>query len=158
MKWYSDLDCEGQNVLKFAMIAAILIVAVFLISTLSSCSGCRNTATCQQEQEREMILSLEYKNKLYEEMLRAYNHVLHRVWIDNPNYVEDCLNETDEFCELNDFLDGGWGDTFTFYNEQDSIQYHANWNNGDVRQHLKHTPINEPARSRLKSVFGDDFE
>ena len=57
----------------------------------------------------------------------AYKAVIHRVWLDKPSYVEDVLWETDEMLHLDALLDGDWGDTFEFWSEKDSIDYHTNW-------------------------------
>lgn len=103
-----------------AMIAMVLLL--FLTSILCGCSS-RNPA-------RASVRILRQDTTELRQIIRAYNHVLHRVWIDNPNYVEDVLNETDEFCNLNDVLYSQWDDTFTFYNERDSIYYYENWREG----------------------------
>lgn len=53
-------------------------------------------------------------------------HLLHRIWIDNPEYVEDVLSQTPEFCELEEFLEGDFEDTFCFWTEEDSLRYYQN--------------------------------
>ena len=62
----------------------------------------------------------------------AYVRVLHRVWVDNPSYVEDVLFETDEFIHL--------GDVFTFWCDKDSIAYHKNIERQQIEAdlYLKH--------------------
>ena len=159
MEWYDRLDCTGKNIIKIC-ITWIIVAALFCIcvACFSSCTSCRNTAYAVPQQEKEAIMALEYKNKLYGDMLRAYNHLLHRVWLDNPTYVEEVLTESDEFCELDDMMGGEWEDTFQFYNKEDSITYSLNWDsNGTVVHVIKHVvEIPEPTKSRLKSVFGDD--
>lgn len=57
----------------------------------------------------------------------AYAAVIHRVWIDQPSYVEDVLWETDEMLHLDALLEGNWEDTFYFWSEKDSIDYATNW-------------------------------
>jgi len=81
--------------------------------------------TCQRERKvnAEPVNSESQWDK---EVIRAYNHLLHRVWIDRPSYVEDVLTETDEFVVLDSLLNGHWEDTFEFYSEEDSIAYHMN--------------------------------
>lgn len=65
-----------------------------------------------------------------EYIISAYNNVIHRIWIDNPNYVEDVLQETDEFQELNTLLENKWEDTFLFHCVEDSTEYYFNLDNG----------------------------
>lgn len=68
-------------------------------------------------------------------LVSAYEKLIHRVWLDKPSYVEDCLNETDEFIEVNDLYDNDW-DSFEFWSEEDSIHYlnqlHQEWEEADV--------------------------
>ena len=49
--------------------------------------------------------------------------VIHRVWLDNPQYVEDVLFETDEFNHLSELIADDFEDTFFFWDAQDSITY-----------------------------------
>lgn len=56
--------------------------------------------------------------------MRAYNNLLHRVWIDRPGYVEEVLSETREFVVLDSLLNSDWDDIFIFYDVKDSIDYH----------------------------------
>ena len=59
-------------------------------------------------------------------MIAAYAAVLHRVWIDNPSYVEDVLSESDEFVYLDSIRCHDHEDTFFFWSEQDSLDYENN--------------------------------
>ena len=160
MEWWNRLDCDGKNVIKIC--ATWIMVAIMFCTIVTCCSGCsgyRNTANASAiNQQNEALKALEYKNQLYGDMLRAYNHLLHRIWLDNPTYVEEVLTESDEFCTLDDIMGGQWEDTFQFYNEEDSITYHMNWDSTDGVTHVvKHVvEIPEPTKSRLKEVFGDD--
>ena len=52
--------------------------------------------------------------------------VLHRIWLDNPQYVEDVLFETDEFIELSNCVNDDFEDTFFYWDAQDSITYENN--------------------------------
>ena len=63
--------------------------------------------------------------RMQTEIHGAYAEVMHRVWIDNPTYVEDVLFETDEFMYLDSLVNGDHEDTFLFWSEQDSVQYEA---------------------------------
>lgn len=159
MEWWNRLDCSGKNTIKICSFWVIFTLLFFLSFLFGSCTSCRNTANANnnREREKEAIMALEYKNHLYGDMLRAYNHLLHRVWLDNPTYVEEVLTESDEFYTLDDMMGGQWEDTFQFYNEEDSITYHMNWDSTDgVTRVVKHVVIPEPTKSRLKEVFGDD--
>ncbi len=61
----------------------------------------------------------------------AYSKLLHRIWVDKPSYVEDVLVETNEFIELNSLVgDEGIKYVFSFWSEQDSIDYHSHWYGG----------------------------
>lgn len=144
-----DLKAICTFILGWIIIAAMLFISAIV-------QGCTAKASAAIP-EKELLLMQDtvQLNKI----IRAYNHLLHRVWLDKPNYVEDCLVESDEFTELDSLLDGGWADTFDFYNEEDSIAYSINWVNGDETVRVvKHVVIPEPAKSRLKSVFLDFME
>lgn len=148
MKW-DDLDCTAKNVIKLGIMAIVIAVLFCMCVTLNSCKSCGNTTNAYAAQNKDAIMALEYKNQLYGDMLRAYNHLLHRVWLDCPTYVEEVLTESDEFCTLDGMLGSNWEDTFQFYDEEDSITYHMNWD--------KSVQIPEPTKSRLRTVFGDDY-
>lgn len=62
-------------------------------------------------------------------MYRAYHDLIHCIWIDNPDYVENELVNTEEFCVLDSLLNGDWEDTFDFWNKADSILYVINKRN-----------------------------
>ena len=94
----------------------------------------------------------------YENTLRAYNHLLHRVWIDKPSYVEDCLTETNEWYVLDSLMNSHWEDTFEFYNEEDSLSYHLNLDdiiNPGCYRVVKHIVIPEKTQQKLDEVFGN---
>lgn len=156
MKW-NDLDCGAKNVIKFGIMAIVIAVLFCMCNTLMGCKSCGNTANAYTSPKNDAIMALEYKDQLYGDMLRAYNNLLHRVWLDNPTYVEEVLTESDEFCTLDDMMGGNWEDTFQFYNKEDSITYHMNWDSTNgVTRVVKHVVIPEPTRSRLKEVFSND--
>lgn len=120
-----EMDWKYLKLWGIVVIFAILILLSFLLSTTTSCTRPVNAAeyTYVAKEDTTQLRAI----------IRAYNHLLHRVWIDKPNYCEDALCETPEFIELNDLLYSQWEDTFTFYDEQDSIDYHHNWRTGDGR-------------------------
>ena len=66
-------------------------------------------------------------------IIRAYEKLLHEVWLDKPSYVEDALMEGDAFIELDELLDGEWGDVFVLKDKRDSIRYQSNWDGGEYR-------------------------
>lgn len=165
--YFGHLTGLELNVLKVCVFMIVLALIVFCTSTLSSCTSCRSASararasqkTITQPKEQEMkIYELECKIGHLENMLRAYNHLVHRVWIDKPTYFEECLTEGDEFATLNDLMGKDWSDTFTFYNAEDSIAYHMNWDSDETVRIVRHiVQIPEPTKSRLRTVFGDDY-
>ena len=85
-----------------------------------------------------------------EKVSEEYIHLLHRIWIDNPAYVEDVLFESIEFIKL-DSLMGEWGDTFEYWSEEDSIAYCNNIERQAIETdlYLKHyrKPDNMPQQA-----------
>ena len=66
----------------------------------------------------------------HRELMRAFKDVIHRVYIDRPDYVENILAESEEFKTLDSLLHGDWDDVFYFYNQQDSIDYYSHLEEG----------------------------
>lgn len=56
---------------------------------------------------------------------RVYQNLLYRVWIDNPSYVEDVLNETDEWQDAYDVM-GNDIIPLKFKTVEDSLAYKCN--------------------------------
>lgn len=113
---------NGCGTIVVAMIFVILIaIAIALVS-------CSTQAANAAIPEKELKVDSVHDAKI----INAYSNLLHRIWIDKPSYVEDVLNEYDEFLELDELLDGDWNNTFEFWSKQDSIEYHLNWNHVDV--------------------------
>lgn len=108
------------------VLASIAITLLIIISICVVLSSCTSTAKANIP-EKEIMLPSQRDARI----INAYSALLHRVWIDKPSYVEDCLFETDEFLELDELLSGDWEDTFEFWNKQDSIEYKLNWNHVD---------------------------
>lgn len=90
--------------------------------------------------QREQHLQEVLKHRI--QIQGAYGAVLHHVWIDNPAYVEDVLNETDEFVQLQELLDNDFEDIFTLWNAEDSLIYSTNWENGAMVHTIKHVCTN----------------
>lgn len=113
---------NGCGTIVVAMIFVILIaIAIALVS-------CSTQAANAAIPEKELKVDSVHDAKV----INAYSALLHRIWLDKPSYVEDVLNEYDEFLELDELLDGDWNHTFEFWSKQDSIEYHLNWNHVDV--------------------------
>lgn len=144
-----------KNVAMCIVSTIVLGTMLFLAAIMTGCSS--NTVRANIPENE--LLKLRHQVNEQDGLLRAYNHLLHRVWVDKPVYVEECLSESDEFLELYNLLDGNWADTFSFYNEEDSIAYNINWANespydpGCTRV-VKHIVIPEPSKSRIRSIFG----
>lgn len=109
------------------LIFVLIVCLLFLLA--SAMSSCPSRPANAQSYYR----GLQKDTTELRQIIRAYNHLLHQIWIDKPNYFEEALMESDEFMELNDLLYSQWEDTFQFYNENDSIRYHRNWITGDGR-------------------------
>jgi hypothetical protein len=61
-----------------------------------------------------------------DKVCKGYTSLVHRIWVDNPSYVEDVLSETDEFVELDSLMYNDWVNTFEFWSNEDSIAYYNN--------------------------------
>ena len=124
-----NLDTVKNN-MKLAVVTLIyclfLAFVIWISSTLTSCSSqpLRASRTVKNAQEAELFM-LKCKVDNQEALIRAYQNVLHEVWLDKPAYVEDALAEGDAFIELNEIM--GENDVFQFRNKQDSIRYMSNW-------------------------------
>lgn len=94
-------------------IVYVLLVAIIGLFGVAFSQHQENTELQQQ------ILSLTRENN-------AHLSLIHQIWIDNPNYVDDVLVETEEFQILNNLRKGDWEDTFLFWNKADSINYLLN--------------------------------
>ena len=107
-------------------IAAIITIfgMVFLAAALTSCSSQNATANNTVSQE-ELIFELKCKLENQKKLTRAYENVLHEVWLDKPSYVEDALSESDAFCDLNEIM--GETDVFQLRNADDSVRYNYRW-------------------------------
>ena len=121
-KHYHGDDSNGCDTI---IVAAIFVLVVAIAILLIGCSTQAANATIP---EKELKVDSVRDAKI----INAYSNLLHRIWIDKPSYVEDVLNEYDEFLELDELLNGDWNNTFEFWSKQDSIEYHLNWSHVDV--------------------------
>lgn len=138
-------DVESRGCIVAVILAIVVIMTIFIVKKTT-------TANATTEIPEKVFVS---RNQIawYEETLRAYNHLLHRIWVDKPNYVEDVLVEYDEFIVLDSLMNGHWQDTFEFYDEGDSIQYHENWESGDGLYPDTLPSIPGHVQKRLRTVF-----
>lgn len=99
--------------MKYSTIIIYLLAIVFALFVVKMTSD--NIQLREEVKERTLIQG-------------AFSDVLHRIWIDNPDYVENVLMETDEFCSLDSLVESDYEDTFLFWNTTDSITYNKNKN------------------------------
>lgn len=99
--------------LKTLLIATLTLLSVLL---LSHEMGWINPKSNTTETTKENTTDLN----------KACKKLIHRIWLDNPVYVEDVLWETDEMLELDHLLGGNWDNTFDLQTEQDTISYSKN--------------------------------
>ena len=125
-----------QTFLKCALAVAVFVCCLFIGWTLASCTS-RTVAQVSMDNK------LQSDNAKMHRQIAAYNKLLHRIWVDKPNYFEDCLCETDEWIILDKEVDGDFQDAFSFTSREDSIAYHLNWNNGDQTARVVKLVINE---------------
>lgn len=108
---------------KEGLFFVVLILTLAIAGFLCSCSPQHISAN--DKSQEEMIFELKCKLENQQELVRAYQNVLHEVWLDKPAYVEDALSEGDAFIELEEIM--GDTDVFKFHNKRDSIRYMYNW-------------------------------
>lgn len=112
-------------------------------------------ASCGARETSAQELMLQRECAERTQIQGAYSDVLHRVWIDQPQYVEDILWETEEFLRLDSLLQGDWEDTFDFWSAEDSIEYELHWQHID--NVLRHRSV-EPDVPSKKPVLCIDRE
>ena len=110
-----------KQVLAFIALILVIFAMCFCAAIVSSCSS-QNVHAASQE---EMIFELKCKLENQKKLTRAYENVLHEVWLDKPSYVEDALSESDAFCDLNEIM--GETDVFQLRNADDSVRYNYRW-------------------------------
>lgn len=111
--------------LKLSLAVAIMLMALFFC--VHMCDSFISEGRTQDLIQENAQLRKEI-DALRE--LRNANHgVLHRVWIDNPDYFESILSESDEWCSLMDIMHHDVEDLFEFWDEQDSLDYEKNCHN-----------------------------
>ena len=123
---------KEKNNIKLAVTTFFYVCFVmfimFLAATLTACSNQQIQANTVEGQEAEIFM-LRCKAANQAAIIKAYEDVLHEVWLDKPAYVEDALAEGDAFIHLDEVM--GENNVFRFRNKQDSIRYMHNWNGGE---------------------------
>lgn len=107
-------------------ITVFLFGLLFLAAMLTGCTS-QPTKAAGTYSTEVVTQTIQEKLQWQEEVIRSYNNLVHRIWIDRPTYFEECLTEGDEYAHLTELFNGDWGDTFTFYSIEDSLQYYMNW-------------------------------
>ena len=134
--------------------AVIIMITMILVLTC-----CQQPATAAKPElpEKAVQAQITIENRqlnYYKELVHAYELVLHRVWIDRPCYTEDALMETQEFSVLQNLLDEEqYHEIFKFYDENDSIEYHDNWNTNDALTTPHCIYIPPEVKIKLDEVF-----
>lgn len=118
------LSEKTKTAITFVAMVIVICAILFCSAIVSGCSSQNATANNTVSQE-EMIFELKCKLENQKKLIRAYENVLHEVWLDKPAYVEDALSEGDAFIELEEIM--GDTDIFKFHNKRDSIRYIYNW-------------------------------
>jgi hypothetical protein len=108
---------------KIIIWTCMLIIAVLLFLFVN----CNNSRTAYAANtaisEENVALKLKYGRTV-----RAYNRLLHRIWLGKPAYVEDVLCEYDEYMDLMELLSpADIDEIYTLFDKQDSIDYYTNW-------------------------------
>lgn len=108
-----------------ALLKTLLAILLFLVILMLSfiLTSTRAKADSPAPEQRTVVHQ--------QQIITAYSNLLHEIWLDKPSYVEDALSECDAFIELDELLNGEWGDVFILKNKQDSIRYQYNWNGGE---------------------------
>lgn len=139
-----------RRILVVCLVAAICLVLGVLIGAL--------TTSCTQQ----VVARVDYKNLLeakcekYANQIYAYNSLLHRIWIDKPNYFEDVLCESDEWMALDRAVDGDFQHAFEFVDAEDSLSYRLNWDAGDENIRVVKHIIPPVTQKKLDAVFNGD--
>lgn len=121
----------------------IMIALIFIAAILQGCNSGSASAKQADDLPRRVAM-LQYECDKQRETIAAYENLLHRVWIDNPTYFEECLMEGDEFAVLDVIYDSEWKDVFKFRCAEDSIAYERNWDSHYVTYVIKHIVTQKP--------------
>ena len=118
-----------KNIVFFIIMATFIFTIVFLAAALTGCSSQSAGAHTVEGEEAEIFM-LRCKVANQAEIIKAYEDVLHEVWLDKPAYVEDALAEGDAFIHLDEIM--GENNVFRFHSKRDSLRYIYNWYGGEL--------------------------
>lgn len=107
-------DNNSKKIIVAVIVMILLAITLYIVGRKSSNANAAEVSTPQVEQKR---------NVSYEELIYAYNKVLHRVLIDRPSYYEDVLVESEEYCRLQCLLFPEDEDIIYDFSPEDSLQY-----------------------------------
>jgi hypothetical protein len=110
-------DENSKKIIVAVIVMILLALTLYIVESKSSNANAAEVSIPQVEQKR---------NVSYEELIHAYNMVLHRVLIDNPSYFEDVLTESEEYCRLNCLLFPEDKDEIYNLSISDSLEYENN--------------------------------
>lgn len=113
--------------LEILIIVFSILLVCLMIITVRQCYKSAQYNQYEQIASRARETQLERKDNI----IYAYNALLHRIWLDNPNYVENVLVECDEWVSLDQLVDGDFYGAFELETESDSIAYNLNWEKGN---------------------------
>lgn len=126
------LTDEESNTLKLGIVTFTFMLflgfLLFFAAALTGCSSQSISANTAEGQEAEIFM-LRCKVANQKAIIKAYEDVLHEVWLDKPAYVEDALAEGDAFIHLDEIM--GENDVFRFHSKKDSLRYMNNWYGGE---------------------------
>lgn len=111
-----SLEC----IISVLAVVVLFMVCVFSVMTIMN--------SCHPKKVKEQInaYTLQQENEALKNQIYAYNNLIHRIWIDNPNYVEDVLCECDEWICLDQLVDGDFCGAFELNSKEDSLLYNKN--------------------------------
>ena len=110
-------DENSKKIIIAVIVMILLALTLYIVGSKSSNANAAEVSIPQVEQKR---------NVSYEELIYAYNKVLHRILIDRPSYFEDVLIESPEFCRLNILLFPEDKDEIYNMSISDSLEYENN--------------------------------
>lgn len=113
------------------VITVIIFGFLFLAAMFTGCTSQPSKAAGIYSAEIT-TQTIQEKLEWQEQVILAYNRLLHEVWLDRPTYVEECLCEGDAYTHLDELFNGEWGDTFQFHSVEDSLRYNMNWDSTPV--------------------------
>ena len=113
---------KTDNTSERILVALIIIVLLSLLVYI----GVNKRSTAIAATQPSSVVVEQQRNVNYEELIHAYNMVLHRVLIDHPSYFEDVLTESEEYCRLNCLLFPEDKDEIYNLSISDSLEYENN--------------------------------